>query len=180
MRLTCVNTGQDSILGCYPTVTAVTFANNFANGRMVLCMRKPTGHIRPHGAGYEVAVPVGRDPITKRYSYAYRQAPTLEEAEKVRDRMLAELETGRKLRDKTTFGQLLDDVLEVAHLDLSTRVIYQGYIERTIRPALGEYEVRYLEQHPELLDRLYAGLGRCRRVCGGRRGPGRAPRFPAG
>ncbi len=33
-------------------------------------MRKPRGHIRPNGAGYAVAVRIGQDPITKRYSYA--------------------------------------------------------------------------------------------------------------
>jgi integrase len=48
--------------------------------------------------------------------------------------------------------------------------MYQGYIERTIRPARGGYEVSHLEQHPELLDLLYARLRRCRKLCGGRRG----------
>jgi integrase len=100
-------------------------------------MRKARGHVRPHGAGFEVAVPVGRDPIMKRYTYAYEQAATLEEAEAVRERMLAARQAGRELRDKATFGQLLDAMLEVAHLDFNTRVIYQGYIDRTIRPALG-------------------------------------------
>jgi integrase len=132
-------------------------------------MRKPRGHIRPHGAGYEVAVPIGRDPITKRYSYAYGSAPTFEEAEEVRDRMLAELEAGRELKERT-FGLLLDEVLEVIDLDFTTRGMYQGYIERTIRPTLGNYDVRHLEQHPELLDKLYARLRKCRRLCGGRRG----------
>ena len=144
-------------------------------------MRKPRGHVRPHGAGYEVAVPVGRDPITKRYSYEYQQVATLEEAEKVRDKMLADMAKGRQRRNEATLGQLLDAVAEVAHLDLSTRVTYQGYVQRTIRPALGDYTCRHLEQHPELLDRLYAALGRCRRLCGGRRrgrqrGDRRAPR----
>lgn len=36
----------------------------------------------------------------------------------------------------------------MAHLEFTTRGIYLGYIERTIRPALGEYEVGHLEQHP--------------------------------
>lgn len=133
-------------------------------------MRKPRGHVRPHGAGYEVAVPVGRDPITKRYTYECRQAATLEEAGKLREKMLADMAKGRQRRNEATFGQLLDAVAEVAHLDLSTRVTYRGYVERTIRPALGGYTCRHLEQHPELLDRLYAALGRCRRLCGGRRG----------
>jgi hypothetical protein len=107
-----------------------------------------------------VIVPVGLDPITKRYSYEYRQAPTLEEAEKVRDKMLADMAKGRQPRNEATFSQLLDAVAEVAHLDLSTRVTYQSYTERTIRPALGDYTCRHLEQHPELLDRRYAALSR--------------------
>jgi len=133
-------------------------------------MRNPKGHVRLHGTGYQVIVPVGRDPITKRYRYAYRQAATLDEAEKLRDKLLADMAQGRQLRKEATFGHLLDAVLEVAHLDGTTRVIYQGHVEETIRPALGDYRVGYLEQHPELLDRLYAALGRCRRLCGGRRG----------
>src|SRR5215510_5618889 len=40
-------------------------------------MRKPVGHIRRHGTGYQVIVPAGRDPITKRYEYVYRQASTI-------------------------------------------------------------------------------------------------------
>jgi hypothetical protein len=48
------------------------------------------------GVGYEVAVPIGRDPITKRYAYACEQAVTIEEAEAAGDRMLADLAKGRK------------------------------------------------------------------------------------
>src|SRR5215471_4350197 len=71
-------------------------------------MRKPRGHIRPHGAGYEVAVPVGQDPITKRYRYLYEQAPAYEGAERVRDRLIAEVTSGREPRTKAKFGELLD------------------------------------------------------------------------
>jgi hypothetical protein len=149
-------------------------------------MRKPKGHIRQYGSGYQVIVPVGPDPVTKRYGYAYRQAPTLEEAEVLRDKLLADIAEGRQPRKEATFGQLLDAALEVAQLDVSTRVLYRGHVEETIRPALGDYRVRYLEQHPELLDRLYAALRRCGRLCGGRRGltdhrpPNRGERLAAG
>ena len=44
-------------------------------------MRTPRGHIRRHGNRYEIAVPVGRDPITKRYRYVYDSASTEAEAE---------------------------------------------------------------------------------------------------
>lgn len=134
-------------------------------------MRKPKGHIRRHGAGYEVAIPIGRDPITRRYSYTYSSAPTLEEAEDLRDRLLARLDAGRQPKSgKTKFGELLDEVLETADLEFTTQGMYLGYIERTIRPALGSYEIGHLEQHPELLDKLYARLRKCRKLCGGRQG----------
>jgi integrase len=134
-------------------------------------VRKPRGHIRAHGAGYEVAVPVGRDPITKRYQYRYEHAATEEEAEAVRERMIDEITAGREPKNRQTkFGELLDEVLETADLEFTTRGMYRGYIERTIRPALGDYEIGHLEQHSELLDKLYAQLRRCRKLCGGRRG----------
>jgi hypothetical protein len=49
-------------------------------------MRKPRGHIRQRPSGYEIAVPEGRDPTTKRYQYRYGYARTEEEAEAVRQR----------------------------------------------------------------------------------------------
>jgi len=52
-------------------------------------MRKPKGRVRPHGTGYQVIVPVGLDPITKRYNYRYGRADTEEEARALRDQMLA-------------------------------------------------------------------------------------------
>lgn len=134
-------------------------------------MGNPKGHIRRHGAGYQVAVPIGRDPITKRYKYSYGKAADYEEAEKVRDRLIADVTAGREPKNRQTkFTDLLDEVIETAHLEFTTKGMYRGYIERTIRPALGDYEVGHLEQHPELLDKLYARLTQCRKLCGGRRG----------
>lgn len=89
-------------------------------------MRKPKGHIRKRPFGYEIAVPEGQDPITKRYLYRYEYAHSMEEAEAARERMLADMAKGRQPRNEATFGQLLDAAAEVAHLDLSTRVTYQG------------------------------------------------------
>ena len=80
-------------------------------------MRKPVGHIRRHGTGYQVIVPAGVDPITKRYRYQYEQTDTLPEAEAARDRTLADLAAGREPRTKATFGELVDRMLEVADLE---------------------------------------------------------------
>ena len=55
--LTCGDAG-DCTSGGYRAATGVTLADDFANGRMVLCTRKLTGHIRPYRVGYEVAGPL--------------------------------------------------------------------------------------------------------------------------
>jgi hypothetical protein len=44
-------------------------------------LRTPKGHIRQRGGSYEISVPVGRDPVTQRYRYAYDHADSLVEAE---------------------------------------------------------------------------------------------------
>ena len=58
----------------YPEVTGARDANKRANDRRVASMRKPRAHIRKRPFGYEIAVPAGRDPITKRYEYRYGYA----------------------------------------------------------------------------------------------------------
>ena len=58
-------------------------------------MRTPKGHIRRRGSRYEIAVPVGRDPITKRYRYAYDSAGTEEEAERRRAALIEQITKGR-------------------------------------------------------------------------------------
>src|SRR5215469_5063200 len=117
VALSCENVGLGPARGGYRRVTGITFANNRANGLRVDPVRKPKGHIRKRPFGYEIAVPLGRDPITKRYLYRYDYAHSEEEAEATRERMLGDMAKGRQRRNEATFGQLLDAVAEVAHLD---------------------------------------------------------------
>ena len=51
-------------------------------------------------------------------------------------------------------GYLLDQYMAVADLDVSTREGYEGYIRRTIKPALGGMELRKLRG--PVLDTFYA------------------------
>ncbi|MFE3329962.1 hypothetical protein [Streptomyces sp. NPDC059176] len=46
--------------------------------------RRQRGSIRPNGAGFQVRVYAGRDPLTKKDIYLHGQAETEPEAEKVR------------------------------------------------------------------------------------------------
>lgn len=70
--------------------------------------KTPKGHIRKRGNRYEVAVFLGRDPITKRNQYVYESAATYEEAERERDRLLERVAEGRDADTKATVGLLLD------------------------------------------------------------------------
>ena len=133
-------------------------------------MRTPRGHIRRRGSRYEIAVPVGRDPITKRYRYAYDSAGTEEEAESRRAALIEQITKGRIPQARATVSDLIDRWLSVAELELITTVNYESYIERVIRPVLGGLQLRQIQDQVELLDELYAQLRRCRRLCGGRRG----------
>ena len=133
-------------------------------------MRTPRGHIRQRGGSYEISVPVGRDPVTQRYRYAYDHADSLEEAERKRAAMIKRIEQGREPLNKATVNELLERWLSVAELELSTRVGYEGYIDRVIRPVLGSMRLRELEFRVDILDVLYAELRRCRKLCGGKKG----------
>lgn len=115
-------------------------------------------------------MPVGRDPVTQRYRYAYDHAGSHAEAERKRDAMIERIAEGREPLNKATVNELLDRWLTVAELELSTRVSYEGYIERVIRPVLGTMRLRELEIRVDVFDVLYAELRRCRRLCAGRKG----------
>lgn len=105
-------------------------------------MRTPRGHIRRRGSRYEIAVPVGRDPITKRYRYAYDYADTEEQAERRRAALIQQITKGRAPQARATVSDLIDRWLSVAELELITTVNYESYIERVIRPVLGGLQLR--------------------------------------
>ena len=148
----------------------VTFANKSANGARVDRVRTPRGHIRRRGSRCEIAVPVGRDPITKRYRYTYDYANTQEQAERRRLALIEQIAKGRAPLTRGTVNDLIDRWLGVAELELTTSVNYLSYIDRVIRPVLGGLQLREIQDRVEVLDELYAQLRRCRRLCGGRRG----------
>ena len=131
-------------------------------------MRTPQGHVRRRGGSYQIAVPLGRDPITGRYRYAYESAGSAEEAEAKKAELIEQISQGRQPQTKATVSDLLDRWLGVAELELNTRAGYEGYIERVIRPVLGSMKLRELEVRVDILDVLYAELHRCRRLCGRR------------
>ena len=61
---------------------------------------------------------------------------------------------------------MLDEWLRTAELDEGTRDMYRGYVDRNIRPVLGEEPVRKVSTR--MLETLYAELRRCRVRCDGK------------
>ncbi|MGH3908025.1 MAG: hypothetical protein ACRDTE_28175 [Pseudonocardiaceae bacterium] len=61
---------------------------------------------------------------------------------------------------------MIDEWLKVAEHEDSTRETYLGYIERTIKPALGGMSITKLSARH--LETLYAQLRRCRSRCDGK------------
>jgi integrase len=125
----------------------------------------------PSGA-YRVRVYAGADPLTGRRHDLVEVVPAgpkaEAEAEKVRTRLLNQLDERRNPRTRATVSQLLDRYLEVLDVGETTRPAYVSLVENHIRPVLGSLAVARVDA--EVLDSFYAQLRRCRARCDGRPG----------
>src|SRR5258708_14000018 len=127
-----------------------------------------SGHIeRLQRGSVRVYVASGIGPLTGRQLRHRKAVKTEEEAQIALGRLLEDGATGRRPDTRVTVGELLDRYMEVAELDLSTRQTYEGYIRRTILPALGSIDVRKVRG--PVLDTFYTRLRRCSNLaCTGR------------
>lgn len=123
----------------------------------------PSGSLR-------VRVYAGIDPVSKKKIHLVETVPAgpkaAREAEKVRTRLLAEVDEKRNPRTRATVGQLMDRYFEVLDVESTTRSTYDGYVRNHIKPMLGELPLSRLGG--EVLDSFYAELRRCRTHCRGR------------
>jgi len=105
---------------------------------------------------FRVRVYAGTDPITgKRHGLieAVPACPRAEaEAERVRSRLLNQIDERRNPRTKATVNQLMDRYLDVLDIGETSRPAYIGCINNHIRPVLGTWPVARLDA--EILDSL--------------------------
>ncbi|MGH8932904.1 MAG: tyrosine-type recombinase/integrase [Egibacteraceae bacterium] len=127
------------------------------------------GHIhkRENGA-FRVLVYAGRDPLTGKERRVTGTAPTLKDAERLRTKLLGDLDQGRKAGKKVTVAEVIQAWLDTSEHELTTRRNYERYTTRIILPALGQAQARKVDV--ETLDRFYAEL----RKRGGKDGQGLA------
>ncbi|MBL1117737.1 hypothetical protein JK364_35955 [Streptomyces sp. 110] len=81
--------------------------------------RRQRGSIRPDGAGFQVRVYAGSDPLTKKPLHLHEQAATLPEAEKARTRLLAKVDEQRHSKGKIMVAKVLDRWMDVARIEES-------------------------------------------------------------
>ena len=115
--------------------------------------------LRRHRSGVE-----GRSTTWSRRSP--RGPSAARDAERVRTRLLNQVDERRNPRTKATVNQLLDRWLEVAEMETTTRNSVVGRLDRHVRSVLGAVSVSRLDA--ETLESLYAQLRRCRDRCGAR------------
>ena len=106
-----------------------------------------------------MSVYVGTDPLTRRAIRLKATAKTEQQARIELGRLLKEASEGRTPESAATVAKLLDEYAAIAPWDVSTRQTNEGFIRRTIKPALGHLQVRKVRG--PILDKLYAELKRC-------------------
>ncbi len=113
----------------------------------------------------------GVDPLTKKRYYLSETVPSGptadREAEKVRTRLLSQVDERRNPRTRATLNQLIDRWLEVAELEATTRLNYVSKLDKHVRPVLGALPLARIDA--EVLESFYAKLRTCRDWCSGRR-----------
>lgn len=124
----------------------------------------PSGSLR-------VRVFAGYDRVSKKRNYLVETVPpgpdAEREAEKVRTRLVNEVNERRNPRTKATVSQLIEKYLSVANHDPGTRRGYERNFRNHIKPLIGSDPVGKVDSHT--LDSLYAELRRCRHHCDGKR-----------
>jgi len=122
--------------------------------------RVAKGYIEQLPSGsFRVSVYAGTDPLTRRAIRLKATAKTEQQAHIELGRLLKEASEGRTPESNATVAKLLDEYAAIAEWDVSTRQTNEGFIRRTIKPALGHLEVRKVRG--PILDQLYARLKRC-------------------
>jgi integrase len=125
--------------------------------------------IEPRGPNLRVKVYAGLDPVTSKRVYLQETIPgngkhAWREANSALARLIAQVDKQRSASSSVKFRQALDEFVRVSDLEETTRDTYRGYVDRTIKPALGDLAVKKVRARQ--LESFYAELRRCRARCG--------------
>jgi integrase len=128
------------------------------------------GRIEERGGSLRVVVYAGTDPVTGKRVYLRENLKGTDKAaykraEKVMNRLLTKVEDQRSPTSSVTLAYAVDEWVRTSEVEDSTRDGYVNYINRYIKPILGEQSVRKIDAHA--LESFYTELRRCRIRCDG-------------
>jgi integrase len=133
--------------------------------------RRQRGYIEQLPSGnYRAVAYAGVDLLTRRPRYQRKTVKTYDDAKKALVRLQNEIDEDKAPKSNITVRQAIEQWLEVAKLEDTTRERYQDLIRLYVLPTFGHLQAAKLDA--ELLEPFYARLHRCRDMC--------SPRPPAG
>lgn len=124
------------------------------------------GSIRRRGNSYLVEVYAGIDPLTGQRLYLNGSLTDPNEAERIRTRLLAQVDEQRHAKTKGTLRTAITEWLDVHEVEATTKQGYESYLRLHVGPALGDQPVGKITAR--VLEKFYAELRRCKDRCDGR------------
>ncbi|MFF4230939.1 hypothetical protein [Streptomyces sp. NPDC001820] len=118
--------------------------------------RRQRSSIRSHGDGFQVRVYAGLNPLTKEEIRLTEQAETWPKAEKIRTRLLNQVDEHRHPKTQAAMVFLLDRWLGVAELDETSYERAERIIRNYLKPTFGGLKAGKLTA--EMLELFYARL----------------------
>lgn len=128
--------------------------------------RRQRGSIHQRGNSYRVVVYAGVDAVTGRRLYLNESTTDPKEAERIRTRLLAQVDAQSHAKTKGTLRTAITEWLDVHEVEATTRQGYESYLRLHVGPALGDEPVGKITAR--VLERFYAELRRCKGRCDGR------------
>ncbi len=127
--------------------------------------RRPRGHIEELPSHrFRAIVYAGTDPLTGRTRQIKQTAATYAEAEVALTKLLRQVDEQQHPKSAITVREALEQWMEVADLEVTTRERYEDLIRLYIGPRLGHLQAGKLDA--EILERFYARLHTCRELRG--------------
>jgi integrase len=134
---------------------------------MATARRRTRGYIeeRPQRARgrFRAVVYAGIDPLSGRSRYLRKSADTHAQAQVELTKLLKSVDDQKHPKSDITVDDVIARWLDVAELEDTTRQRYEGLVRLYIEPIFGKRNVAKLDA--ELLERFYARLRRCKRLC---------------
>ncbi|WP_242189248.1 site-specific integrase [Saccharopolyspora soli] len=129
------------------------------------------GRIEERGKTLRVIVYAGTDPVTGKRAYLRETINGTDKAaqklaEKALNKLLAQVDGQRSAPSSVSLSYALAEWMRTSEIEDSTRHTYEGYINRSIVPALGDTAVNKISAR--MLESFYTELRRCRRRCDGK------------